>query len=185
MKKVALFLAHGTEEAEAVVTIDVLRRGNLDLTTYSIEDTLELKGPHGINFKADDYLENINPADYDLLFVPGGSTGVKRMKASKKLKAVLSKFYEAGGKLGAVCAGPTVLGEFGLLNDEKAICYPGLEDKLNAKEVVDQDVVISDNVITAKGLGASIPQSLNIIKLLVDKETADQVAKDICYYEKY
>ena len=185
MKKVALFLAHGTEEAEAVVTIDVLRRANLDLTTYSIEDTLELKGPHGINFKADDYLDNIKPYDFDLLFVPGGGTGVKRMKASKKLKKVLTEFYEAGGKLGAVCAGPTVLGEFGLLKDEKATCYPGTEANLHAKEYLDQDVVVSDNVVTAKGLGASIPECLNIIELLVDKETADRVAADICYYGEY
>ena len=53
MKKVYVFLADGFEDVEALIPIDVLRRGGVDVTTVSITDFPLVQSAHGVNIEAD------------------------------------------------------------------------------------------------------------------------------------
>ena len=181
MKKVALFLAHGTEEGEAVIHIDLYRRAGIETTTFSIEETLEIDSAHNVTITADDYIRNMDIADYDMLFVPGGGKGVERMYENEILSEALTAYNQTDGILGAVCAGPTVLGKLGLLDGKNATVFPGWEDRLGNANYINEPVIIDGKTVTAKGLGACIPQALKLIETLVDKETADRVKDDIQY----
>ena len=46
--------------------------------------------------------------------------------------------------------------------------------------VTRQSVTVDGNIITGQGLGAGIPFALKLVEMLVDKETADGIAKAIC-----
>ena len=46
MKKVALFLANGFEEIEALATVDVLRRAQIPVQTVSITNERVVTGAH-------------------------------------------------------------------------------------------------------------------------------------------
>ncbi|KAF2608186.1 hypothetical protein F2Q68_00043691 [Brassica cretica] len=83
-KKVLIPVAHGTEPFEAVVMIDVLRRGGADVTVASVENQVGVDACHGIKMVADTLLSDITDSVFDLIMLPvqvnvpviGGHAGV-------------------------------------------------------------------------------------------------------------
>lgn len=180
MKKVFAFLADGFEEVEALAVIDLLKRAKIDTVMVSIMDTLTVTGAHKIQVIADKLYSEIDYKEADLLFLPGGGTGTKNLKAHKELADALLDFAADDTKrIAAICAAPSVLGSLGILKGKKATCYPGFEDQLLGAKVVTDGVVTDGRITTAKGMGVSIELGLELIKLLVDKETADTIKEQI------
>ena len=180
MKKVAVFLAPGFEECEALMTVDLLRRAQLDTTMYSIHNTDEVTGSHNITVKADKKLNELNEL-FDCVVLPGGMPGTKYLMESKEVNELVVKHFNQNRLVAAICAAPSVLGELQLLQGKKATCFPGFEDQLHGAEVLNQKTVTDGNIITAKGLGAAVEFAHAIITSLINQETADQVVKTIQY----
>ena len=61
MKNIAIHLATGFEETEAITVIDLLRRAGLNATTVSITGEKSVIGSHKISVIADKLYEEINP----------------------------------------------------------------------------------------------------------------------------
>lgn len=180
MKKVFAFLADGFEEVEALAVIDLLKRAKVDTVMVSIMDTLTVTGAHKIQVIADKLYSEIDYKEADLLFLPGGGTGTKNLKAHKELADALLDFAADDTKrIAAICAAPSVLGLLNILNGKKAVCYPGFEEQLLGAKVVTDGVVTDGRITTAKGMGVSIELGLELIKLLIDKETADTIKEQI------
>ena len=74
MAKVALFLIDGFEETEALTTVDLLRRGEVGVTTVSLTGTEKVMGKHSIPVVADALFEDVKDRAFDMLVVPGGTT---------------------------------------------------------------------------------------------------------------
>lgn len=180
MKKVAVFLAPGFEECEALMTVDLLRRAQLDTTMYSIHNTDEVTGSHNITVKADKKLNELNEL-FDCVILPGGMPGTKYLMESKEVNALVIEHFNQNRLVAAICAAPSVLGELQLLQGKKATCFPGFEDQLHGAEVLNQKAVADGNIITAKGLGAAVEFAHAIISYLINSKTADQVVKTIQY----
>ena len=180
MKKVAVFLAPGFEECEALMTVDLLRRAQLDTTMYSIHNTDEVTGSHNITVKADKKLNELNEL-FDCVILPGGMPGTKYLMESKEVNALVVEHFNQNRLVAAICAAPSVLGELQLLQGKKATCFPGFEDQLHGAEVLNQKAVTDGNIITAKGLGAAVEFAHAIISFLINSKTADQVVKTIQY----
>ena len=180
MKKVAVFLAPGFEECEALMTVDLLRRAQLDTTMYSIHNTDEVTGSHNITVKADKKLNELNEL-FDCVILPGGMPGTKYLMESKEVNALVVEHFNQNRLVAAICAAPSVFGELQLLQGKKATCFPGFEDQLHGAEVLNQKAVADGNIITAKGLGAAVEFAHAIISYLINSKTADQVVKTIQY----
>ena len=180
MKKVAVFLAPGFEECEALMTVDLLRRAQLDTTMYSIHNTDEVTGSHNITVKADKKLNELNEL-FDCVILPGGMPGTKYLMESKEVNALVVEHFNQNRLVAAICAAPSVLGELQLLQGKKATCFPGFENQLHGAEVLNQKAVTDGNIITAKGLGAPVEFAHAIISYLINSKTADQVVKTIQY----
>ena len=89
---------------------------------------------------------------------------------------------QAGKRIAAICAAPAVvLGHHGLLRGKRATCFPGFEEELNGAIVVAQGVVTDGNITTAKGLGVALDLGLELVKILIDEKTADDLKKTIQY----
>ena len=56
---VYLFLGTGFEEVEAVATIDVLRRAEVELTTVSVMNERSVEGAHGVRIEADKMFDEV------------------------------------------------------------------------------------------------------------------------------
>lgn len=181
MNKVVVFLADGCEEVEALTPIDVLRRGGVNVVGVSISNGKMIKGSHGINFMADEVFENIDFNDVDMVVLPGGLGGRNNLMAHSGVVDVCKKFNDEGKFVTSICASPSVLGENGILNGKKAICYPGFESQLKGAIVTDEDVVEDGNIITSKGPGTALAFSLKLLKTIAGKEVSDKVAQGMLY----
>jgi 4-methyl-5(b-hydroxyethyl)-thiazole monophosphate biosynthesis len=176
MKKTFIFLATGFEEIEAVATIDVIRRGELDITIVSVTGQLQVTGAHGIPVTADALFEDTDFSSGDLLILPGGMPGASNLNAHPGLKNLLKQYAQAGKKIAAICAAPLVLGGLDLLQGKKATAYPGYESTLKGATYQDKPVVKDGNIITGKGPGLVFDFGLAIVEELQGKAKADKVA---------
>ncbi len=181
MKKAYLFLADGFEESEALVTVDLLRRGGIGVTTVSVNGRREVTGRSSISVKADALFEDCCFDDADAVIVPGGQPGTSHLKEHQGVADVIGNAAAAGKLVCAICAGPTVLGGLGLLKGRRAACYPGCEKQLTGADVTRDQVVCDGNVITSRGVGTVIPFALKIVEELTDRENSDKVAQGIVY----
>lgn len=176
MKKAVVFLATGFEEAEAVGTIDVLRRGGIETQIVSITGELTVTGAHGIGINADDLYNTTGYPEADALVLPGGIPGATNLNDYEPLRNELLKHYEQGKTVAAICAAPLVFGSLGILSGRKATCYPSFEPLLTGAETTDEAVVVDGNVITGKGPGLVFQFGLAIVEALMGKEPAGKVA---------
>ena len=78
MAKVYVFLADGFEDVEALIPIDVLRRGGVDVITVSTTEFPLVESAHGVNIEADIQFEQGDYSDADLLMLPGGMPGASK-----------------------------------------------------------------------------------------------------------
>ena len=115
MAKVYEFLANGFEDIEALGPVDVLRRGGLDVKTVSVSGDLMVSSAHGVQVKADMLFEDVNFDDADLLLIPGGMPGAKNIDEHDGVRRALVAHAANEKLIGAICAGPMVLGHLGLL----------------------------------------------------------------------
>ena len=180
MKKVYVFLADGFEDVEALIPVDVWRRGGLNVTTVSISDFPLVNSAHGVNVEADIMFEQGEFDDADLIFLPGGMPGASNLFAHKGVcKAVVDQFA-AGKKVAAICASPAVvLAPLGILEGKKATCYPGFESVLaeNNATYTGNLFTVDGNVTTGEGPAAAFPFAYELLAQLVNKQTADQIAE--------
>lgn len=181
MKTVYAFLADGMEEVEALMIIDLLRRTKkLNVVTVSIKEDLLVESSHNIKLYADKNIDEIDFDEGDCIFLPGGVPGTPNLAACEKLTQNILKYNEQGKWLAAICAAPSIYGQLGLLKDKNATSYPTFADKMNCKNY-GGGVVTDGNFVTGKGLGVALEMGLELINVLVDKETSRQVAEAIQY----
>ena len=99
MKKSFLFLADGFEEVEALGTVDVLRRGTIEVKTVSISDKKEVTGAHGISVVADLLLNDVKEEEAEFLICPGGMPGAKNLGDCSALVQLIQEYYDKGGSI--------------------------------------------------------------------------------------
>ena len=173
MAKVYVFLADGFEDIEALIPVDVWRRGGLDVTTVSIS---------GVNIEADIMFEQGDFSDADLLFLPGGMPGASNLHAHKGVCKALVDQAAAGKKVAAICASPAVvLAPLGILDGKRATCYPGFEQALTKATYTGKLVTVDDNITTGEGPAAAFPFAYELLTQLKNQQTADQIAEGMRY----
>ena len=178
MAKAAVFLIEGFEEIEALTSVDVLRRGEVDVTTFSLEKTLEVTGKHSVVVKADRPFSSLSEADYDILVIPGGTVAYLYRKEFMELIGARGK---SGRPLAAICAAPVVLGRLGLLEGKRAVCYPGLEKELKGAVIPsDLPAVVTDgSITTSRGPSTALPFALKVLEIVTTPERSKAVAKNM------
>lgn len=179
MAKVYVFLANGFEDVEALIPVDVLRRGGVDVTTVSIEEeNLLVESAHGVQLFADALFEECDFSDADLLLLPGGMPGASNLYEHAGLCEAVKAHAVAGRRIAAICAAPAVvLGQLGLLQGRRATCYPGFERML-AGATYTADLFTTDgNFTTGEGPAAAFPFAYELLTLLTDRQTSDQIAE--------
>lgn len=176
-----VFLAPGFEETEAITPIDMLIRAGKKVVTAAVGDDITVKGSHGISFVCDIMAADCTTDGLEGVILPGGMPGTKNLAADQMVRRMVMFAYESGMLTAAICAAPSVLGRMGILEERKAVCYPGFEDQLAGAEVLDVPAVTDENVITARGAGAALEFSYEIITFLCGKDKADEISRSIIW----
>ena len=182
MKKVYVFLADGFEDVEALIPVDVWRRGGVDVTTVSIMGDYMVETAHGVRLMADTLIEDVDLSDADLLFLPGGMPGATNLYAHEGVRKAITNQYTAGRKVAAICASPAVvLAPLGILDGKRATCYPGFEQALTNATYTADLVTVDEQVTTGEGPAAAFPFAYELLSQLVNPQTADQAAEGMRY----
>ena len=174
---VYVLLGTGFEEVEAIAPIDLLRRADIAVTTVGV-DGKTISGGHNISIVADITLEEMNPADLDMIVLPGGLGGVASVRASQKAMDMLRYAWVNGKFVAAICAGPTVLADLGITDCRVATCYPGCEAGMGKAKLADNvPCVRDDRLITGTSAGCAVPFGLMLIAALKGQAVADAIAE--------
>lgn len=176
MKKAIVFMAEGFEEIEALTVVDVLRRGGVETTMVSVTENPYVTGAHGIEVLADATSE-YEVTDENLVVLPGGLPGADNLRKSALVCDTVKKYVSEGRLVGAICAAPYVLGEFGVLNGKKATCYPGFESKLAGADYTANRVEVDGKIITGNGPSSALPFAIALLAAVTDEATANSVAQ--------
>jgi len=182
MAKVAVFIADGSEEVEAITPVDLLRRAKVEVDVVSIMPSLEIVASRNVKITADKLIDDINFDDYDLLVLPGGVKGTNNLNACDELKKQLVRFKEEGKGIAAICAAPTVFAGLGLLNGKRSTCNPGFWDELRANGadlVEDSKAVVCGNIITSQAMGTSVDFGLALVGYLCGEEAKEALKANI------
>ena len=178
--KVAIFLADGFEECEALIVVDILRRAGVETFLISIADKLEVESSRHIVVIADALAKDVEYTDLDLVVLPGGRLGTENLSKSALVKEQCQVFAK-NKKVAAICAAPTILAKLGLLDGKNATCHPDFEKEMNKALLKHEHVVQDGNILTGQGLGASFEFAFELVRVLVGNERVQQIKKEICY----
>lgn len=174
-------LAPGSEETEAVTTIDVLVRAGIEVTTASVasDGALEIVCSRGVRLLADTRLVDVADQKFDVVVLPGGIKGAECFRDSPLLVATVRQTHNEGRLVAAICAAPAlVLEHHNLFPVGNMTGFPALKDKIDATKWMDQRVVYDRrvNLVTSQGPGTAIDFALKIVFLLLGREKAEEIA---------
>ena len=176
---ILVFLANGTEEIEALTPVDLLRRAGVEVVTVGVGGK-QITGSHGIGITCDVAEEDLSlSADLEGVVLPGGMPGTKHLGASPFVEAALSVSAKQNLLIAAICAAPSVLGEQGLLQGRRAVCFPGFESRLTGAIIEDVPVCRDGNIVTACGAGVALPFALALVAALKGEDKARALAAEI------
>lgn len=186
MKHSYLFLAPGFEEIEALATVDVLRRADMNVITVAVTDKEKtVAGAHGVKVEADVHINDTDLSNAEWLICPGGMPGASNLAANAKVTAALTAQFKKGGKIAAICASPAlVLEPLGILAGREATCYPGMEGYIKTGIAQETPVVAHDTLITGNGPATTIRFALAIVRNSKGDKAAEEVGSAMLYYSK-
>jgi protease I len=154
-KKVAILVADGFEQVEMTSPRDALIRAGALVEIVSPEARQVRGWTHttwGETFAVDRPVEAVDATDYDALVLPGGQMNPDRLRANAKAVQLVRDVHEAGKPIGAICHGPWVLVEAGLVDGLRLTSYPSIRtDVVNAGgHWQDAEVVEDRGIITSR-----------------------------------
>ncbi|WLI76106.1 DJ-1/PfpI family protein [Kosakonia sp. H02] len=183
MKKVAVLLAPGFEEAEAIITIDILRRLDIDVETLACAASRAVVSYHAIPMVADRTLSERLNTLYDAVILPGGPQGSVNLAASPDVVQFVKDHDNAGKLICPICsAAARVLGGNGLLKGRRYVCSGDLYETVRDGEYVDAPVVEDGNLISGKGLGLAFDFAFTVAARLLGDETVARDHADHIYF---
>lgn len=183
MAKVAVLLAPGFEEAEAIITIDILRRLQIEVETLACAESRAVVSYHNIPMVADSTLAERIDTLYDAVVLPGGPQGSVNLAASREVITFVTAHDESGKLISPICsAAARVLGGNGLLKGRRYVCSGELWETVTDGEYVDAPVVEDQNLISGKGLGHAFNFALTLSARLLGDETPVRDHADHIYY---
>lgn len=181
---VLVCLAPGSEETEAVTTIDLLVRAGVRVTTASVasDGNLTIACSRGVKLLADAPLVAIVDDPFDAMVLPGGLKGAECFRDSPLLVEKVRQMHLQGKIVAAICAAPAlVLQQHKLFPVGNMTGFPGLKEQIPVGQWLEKRVVFDPrvNLLTSQGPGTSMEFALKLIDLLLGKAKAAEVAAQL------
>jgi protease I len=106
----------------------------------------------GIEVDVDKQLDEVSPDDYDALVLPGGVMNPDKLRQNKDAVAFVTAFLKEGKPIAAICHGPQMLIETGLIKGRRLTSFPSLQTDLKnaGAKWVDEEVVVDNGLVTSR-----------------------------------
>ncbi len=156
-KKVAFLIAEkGTEDIELVEPMRAVLEAGADTVLVGPKEgkatTRNNDLEPGAEYDVDVAYGDAREGDYDAVVVPGGTVGADRLRMEEDVVRFVRSFFEAGKPVAAICHGPWVLVEAGVLEGRQLTSYPSLRTDIEnaGGSWVDQEVVVDQGLVTSR-----------------------------------
>ena len=188
-RRVLLPVADGVEELEAVAVVDILRRAGCEVVVASVGG-MEVTGRNGMKIVADASLaaaveapfeekEEEGKRGWDFVVIPGGGAGVERLRGEPALRRLLQRQAQAHRGVAAICAGPLLLADAGILEGRRATCHRSVEGDLGNVRLVQLPVVEDGFVVTSRGPGTAVEFALRLVRRLAGPQVEEEIRRQI------
>ncbi len=153
--RVAILVANGFEQVEMTKPKQALEEAGA--TTEIISPAKgEVQGwnhqDKGDNFQIDADLNSAQAENYDALLLPGGVMNPDQLRTFPQAVRFVKKFFQSGKPVAAICHGPWLLAEAGVIQGRRLTSWPSIKtDLINAgAHWSDEQVVVDDGLITSR-----------------------------------
>eukprot|EP01024_Parvocaulis_polyphysoides_P064870 TRINITY_DN7553_c0_g2_i2.p2 TRINITY_DN7553_c0_g2~~TRINITY_DN7553_c0_g2_i2.p2 ORF type:complete len:249 (+),score=33.57 TRINITY_DN7553_c0_g2_i2:35-748(+) len=183
-KNVLVPIADGSEEMEAVIMIDVLRRAGANVTVASVSEHKEVICSRKVQLVADKLIADVVNQQYDLIALPGGMPGADHLQKNAQLTEMLNIQKNEGRLWAAICASPAVVLQGNdMLGNMKCTSHPNFQSRLQNQDHVGERVVVDGTLVTSQGPGTAFEFALQLIKQLYGEEKMMQIAGPMVMYD--
>jgi protease I len=154
-KRVAILTENGFEEVELTSPKKALEEAGaiVHIVSAQKDKVKAWDSDHwSIELPVDVALNEANPYDYDALLIPGGVINPDKMREQKEYVAFAQHFLEQGKPLAAICHGPQLLIETGMISTRTLTSYHSIKtDLMNAgAQWQDKEVVVDNGLVTSR-----------------------------------
>ncbi|MFY9938555.1 MAG: type 1 glutamine amidotransferase domain-containing protein [Silvibacterium sp.] len=174
-KKIAILATDGFEQVELIEPKKALEDAGATTEIISPRSG-EIKGWNfrdwGDKVKVDKTLDQVRPANYDALVLPGGVINPDHLRMEPKAVSFVKEFAESGKPVAAICHGPWTLVEAGVVQGRKMTSWPSLKTDLKnaGANWVDEQAVIDGNFITSRKPDDLPAFNQKIIEMVADNK---------------
>jgi protease I len=154
-KKIAILVTDGFEQVELTEPRKALDAAGAITHIVSPKED-RVKGwqftDWGDEFEVDVPLDRANPADYDGLLLPGGQINPDKLRADDKAVTFVRRFFEEHKPVAAICHGPWLLVEAGVVRGRTVTSYHSIKTDLKnaGANWVDKEVVVDNGLVTSR-----------------------------------
>jgi protease I len=116
----------------------------------------EMNGENGYVLKPDKIIEEVNPNEYNLLIIPGGSPAgaPATVRNIKKAQEITKSFFEKNKPVASICHGPWTLVSAGMVKGRHLTSYwdDGVPEEIREAGGIweDKEVVVDGNLVTSR-----------------------------------
>ena len=154
-KKIAILTESGFEEIELTSPKKALEDAGAEVHIISMQKNVTAwdLDHWSIELQVDVNLSEANSDDYDGLLIPGGVINPDKMRNQQEYIAFAKEFFAVGKPIAAICHGPQLLIETGMIKGKDITSAASIKtDLINAGATwYDQEVVSDNGLVTSRG----------------------------------
>jgi len=155
-KKVAILTENGFEEVELTSPKKELEAAGakVDIVSPQRDKVKAWNHDHWtIELPVDVNIEQANADDYDALMLPGGVLNPDKLRTNEKSVEFAQQFLEQGKPVAAICHGPQLLIETGMIDGRNMTSYPSVKTDIEnaGAHWADREVIVDNGLVTSRG----------------------------------
>ncbi len=174
-KTVAILTESGFEEIELTSPKKALEEAGATVSIVSPQKEKVKGWNHDhwtIELPVDKNISDAKPEDYDALMIPGGVINPDKLRRSKEAVEFAKDFLEMGKPVAAICHGPQLLIETGLLEGRDVTSFFSVKTDIEnaGAHWHDREVVVDNGLVTSRS-----PEDLDAF----NKKMVEEIAEGI------
>ncbi len=167
MKKALIITGKNVQDHEFIYPYYRLQEAGFEVEVAT-EDGKETTGILGTKIPVHRTIDSLNPAEYELLVLPGGAKAMEYIRQNQKVLDIIRDWDKAGKPIGAICHATQLLISARVVAGRQMSGYYSIKDDVNnaGATYVNAPVVVDKNIATSphyKFLGDWMRETLKLV----------------------